>query len=247
MRSKAFLTSMEDLEVWFKQAGNAEWNLYRGHQDKLNSLHLIAAQRASISEEESWEQLSKFIDMNTRGGGDVTIYIPGGGNGRGFVQHFSVERAGIAGVGQPGMGWGVGFLPIDEMERRLKAERERWELERRIEDLEAEHESQGGIWGPIIKDALSGIDVNSLIKMAYVGLMSRMAPGTISPQISINGMEPAAEHHEQEYEEGPLDNFIIRVRPHFASDEEFLSFLNKVATFFEKSPDLCKNFFATQK
>lgn len=248
MKSRATITSMDDLKAWFDMGNSAEWNLYRGHQDKLNGAHLIASQRSTVSMEESWDQLNRFIDMNTRNGGDVTVYIPGGGNGRGYVAHYSNERPGaMAGVGQPGamMGaWGMGYIPMEEQERREKALREKWEMERRIEDLEAENESRGGIWGPIVRDALSGIDVNQLIKMAYVGFMAKFNPGAINPQISINGMDAQPNELDEEgEEENPIERFITRTRRFFNTDEEYLDFLDKVATFFEKQPDMCKGLF----
>lgn len=250
MKSRATITNMDDLKTWFDMAGSTEWNLYRGHQDKLNGAHQIASQRATETNlEESWDQLSRFIDMNTRNGGDVTIYIPGGGNGRGYVAHYSLERPGaMAGLGQPGgamMGaWGMGYIPIEEHERRAKELREKWELERRLEDLEAENESRGGIWGNIAKEALSGIDVNQIVKMVYVGFMSKFNPGAINPQISINGMDAAPQGEEgEEYEDNPIERFITRTRRFFNTDEEYLDFLDKVATFFEKQPDMCKGLF----
>ncbi len=253
MKSKAAITDIQDLEKWFIQCNTVEWNLYRGHQDKLNSLHLIASQRQSdVSMDESWEKLASFIEMNTRQGGDLTVYIPAGSNNRGFLSHFSVERVGmIGGIGQPGamsaMGaWGMGFIPIDEHERRTKELREKWEMERRMEDLEAEIEGRGGVWGNIAKEALQGIDVNQLIKMAYVGLMSKFNPGAINPQISINGMgmqTPSEEYDQDQEEESPLANFVSRTRPHFSTDEDYLAFLDKVANFFEKNPEMCKSFF----
>ena len=242
---------MDDLKVWFDMANSAEWNLYRGHQDKFNAAHQIASQRAQVSMEESWDQLSRFIEMNTRNGGDVTIYIPGGGNGRGYVVHYSLERSGaMAGLGQPGsmMGaWGMGFIPVEEHERRAKELREKWDLERRLEDLEAENESRGGVWGNIAKEALSGVDVNQVLKMLYVGVMSKFNPGAINPQISINGMGMQTGAEEEQYddqeEENPLANFVARTRPHFATDQEYLDFLDKVATFFEKNTQMAKSFF----
>lgn len=254
MKSKAAMTNLEDLERWFQQCGSVEWNLYRGHQDKLNSLHLIASQKQSdVGMDESWDKLSQFIEMNTRQGGDITVYIPAGGNNRGFLAHFSVNTPGaMAGLGQPGamsaMGaWGMGFIPIEEHERRAKELREKWDLERRLEDLEAENESRGGIWGNIAKEALSGIDVNQLIKMAYVGLMAKFNPGAINPQISINGMGMQTGAEDEQYddqeEESPLANFVARTRPHFATDQEYLAFLDKVADFFEKNTQMAKSFF----
>lgn len=248
------MTNIEDLEKWFIQCNSSEWVLYRGHQDKLNSLHIIANQRQTdVGMDESWDKLASFIEMNTRSGGDVTVYIPAGGNNRGFLAHFSVNLPGaMAGLGQPGamgaMGaWGMGFMPIDEHERRAKEMREKWELEKRLEDLEAENESRGGIWGNIAKEALSGIDVNQVLKMLYVGVMSKFNPGAINPQISINGMGMQTGAEEEQYddqaEESPLANFVARTRPHFATDQEYLAFLDKVATFFEKSPEMCKTFF----
>ena len=69
------------------------------------------------------------------------------------------------------------------------------------------------------------------------------APAAVqAAQVNLQGV-PEDQAHGFEYAPERIVSFLDRIRPHFADDESFYEFLDRVGDFFEKNPDVSKSFF----
>lgn len=253
---KGYINTYDGLETWFKKIGSSRWNLYRGHVDKVsdNRSTIIYKNESEEDIDESWRMLQEMIQINSGAGGNFTIYVPGKSLNHGFSSFFvspntlPARTSGLAGIDG---GYVSGMVPKNELKELLEKERKMWELERRLEDMEA---AQGA--------SLSGIDrvVNNLMEdgtlgaivqqLAITGLniLSAKMGGAPAASVSMSGF---GQHHTTtEEEEADNEDYAIelidRFRPHFQSEQEMRVFLDKVVVFFEKNPVMAKTFFNGQ-
>jgi hypothetical protein len=246
--SKGYISNFEDLEYWFRAVESPKWNLYRGHHEKMNNMHMIAKlDDEDVTVDESWEQLRRMIEINSKFGGTFTVYANNTRNNRNQTAHVAINTPGpaMAGLGgMPGMygGYGMGMIPAEEVENRIRKEREIWDLKSRIENMEAESESRVGFMEKVFEKVIQDIDFNNLGKALSAILMSRTAPAAVqAAQVNLQGVPEDQTNFE--YATERIVPFLDRIRPHFSDDESFYSFLDRVVDFFEKNPEMSKGFF----
>jgi len=249
---KGYIDNYEDLRTWVESTKQPLWNLYSGWIDKFGQSHLLAKNEEETDPEESFNSLRRMIEINSPQGGQFTVYIPQPGN-RGFSTRIRIASAasvaGVAGVGNPYM---MGMVPMNELEQRIRKERETWELQRRIDDLEAAQESSVGVIGKVMDKITSELDINNLLKFAVAILGPRM---NVNPdmlravQLSGTPVAEAEDTHDgtgYTYDDPRLLEFLDTIRSQFGTDEEFYNFLTKVGAFFQKNPQIAIGFFAGQ-
>jgi hypothetical protein len=211
--------------------------------------------------DDSWAHLERMIQINSSQGGQFTIYIPAYPGGKGAVQHLSLnmQAAGQGfGATAPGMAGfpvaapGMGYVSPDELTRRLNDEREKWEMKRKIEDMEAAMESATD-WQDILMAKVMDIDPNTIVAnlggflqqflqprsgLQLRGMATEMQPApdaTATP----DDTNPAVE--EFYYETERLIPALDTIRQHFGSDDDFMTAFEKLAGMFAANPDFFKS------
>lgn len=246
---KGYIDNYEDLLTWFEATGENRWNLYAGFIDKFNQAHLLAKQEdGDFDKEESFALLKRMIGINSAHGGQFTIYVPQPG-GRGFTTRMRVASAMMPGVGgfpaMQGNPYMLGMIPVNEVEERIRREKQSWELEKRIEELEAEKESSVGAVGQFMNKIAQEIDINNLLKMAVAVFGSRLNvnPETLRAVQLAGTPEEVPEGTGYTYDDPRILDFLDSIRSKFASEEEFYGFIGRVGQFFEKNSALALQFF----
>lgn len=248
---KGYIDNYEDLQEWVKSTKQPLWNLYSGWVEKFGQQHLLAKNEEDTDPETSFEHLQRMIEMNSRQGGRFTVYIPQPGN-RGFSTRVqiggSTAIAGISGMATMGNPYALGMIPADELERRLRKERETWDLQRRIEDLESQQEAGVGAFSKIVDKLTSELDINNVFNAMVAIFGPKLNPNMQPMQLSGTplGEETHADGSGYTYDDPRLLTFLDTVRCKFGNDEEFYTFLTRVGAFFDKNPQMAISFFAGQ-
>ncbi len=264
---KGYINSYDGLETWFRRIGSNRWNLYRGHVDKVSDNRSTIIYKLDSNEvdlEESWRLLREMLEINSGAGGNFTVYVPGKAQNHGFSSFFTAPNtlparsAGIAGFEGNAA---YGLMQQSDVDKLLAREKKVWELERRLEDMEAASGAQLSGFDRVVNNLLEDGTLGAVIQqIAGYGLgilAAKLGVGAAAPAaVSMSGFNQddtfdASEHlekvaaYEEEKEDYAID-LIDRFRTHFQSEQELRSFLEKVAAFFEKNPELAKNFFNGQ-
>lgn len=248
---KGYIDNYEDLQEWVKATKQPLWNLYAGFVEKFGQQHLLAKNEEDTDPESSFEHLQRMIEMNSKQGGRFTVYVPQPGN-RGFSVRVQIgsatTMAGIGAMSTMGNPYMLGMIPADELERRLKKERETWEMERRIEDLEAQQEAGVGAFGKIVDKITSELDVNNVFNALVAVFGPKLNPNMQPMQLSGTPLDADthADGSGYTYDDPRLLVFLDTVRNKFGTDEEFYTFLSRVGAFFDKNPQMAISFFAGQ-
>ncbi len=246
---KGFIDNYEDLQEWVKNTKATSWNLYAGWPEKFTTQHFLARNEEDSDADASWELLKRMIEMHSNQGGRFTVYIPLPSN-RGYSTKIQIgtdknAQTGMAGIGYPG----VGMITVEEHDRRLREYREKMELERRIEDLEAQQGSSVGAFSKILDKVTEELDVNNVFN-ALVAVFGPKLNPNMQP-LQLSGTPVQEENHDDgsgyTYDDPRLLIFLDTVRCKFGTDEEFYTFLSRVGEFFDKNPQMAISFFAGQK
>jgi len=145
MANTGYLTSLDDLEVWFKKLNTPKFNLYAGRNNTNQGARIMKLDAETHSVEDAWDELKAILERMTHG--YFTVFVPTSGKNVGdriTIYRGPANQAQAAGMGAlPGSGVlvpGIGLVPpekIDEaIKSKLEEERYRWELEKRLEELE---------------------------------------------------------------------------------------------------------------
>ena len=248
MARHSYMTDLEAVQTWFSGVGNPLWNLYRGHLDKMHGSKLIYRQTDdTVDLAESWSTLRSMIESNSANGGQFTIYVPTNANGnQGVSIHVGLNMEQYQGTqnrntGIAGPGYALGMIPAAQLEKELSTQRYIWDLERRLEDVEAGQEAGLGITD-ILKDQLRQIDLSPLIAGLGQFLAAKSVPGGVQLQgHPADFQAPEETESEPAYDGSRLVPALNMIRPHFETDDEFYNFLDKVAQMFVANPAMFKN------
>ncbi len=243
------ISSLEDLHNWFHHLGRTNWNLYRGHQEHKKHGSIITKQGDdTMGLEESWNLLRSMIEMNSASGGQFTVYVPEKANGNqgasvfvsiNMAQH-ARGRTALSGTPHASMG----MVPVERIAEEVEKERKIWDLERRLEDMEAAQEAGLGI-NDIVKEQLRTIDFGPIL----AGLVSHFTKQPLGVQLQgtpADMQEPPMPEEAPEgyaYDGRRLKPVLDMIRPHFTDDESFYGFLNTVGTLFATNPEEFKKNF----
>ncbi|MEL6142958.1 MAG: hypothetical protein AAFU67_15220, partial [Bacteroidota bacterium] len=249
------LTSIEDLKTWFELQNKTNWNLYRGLLTKIQNAPSIIHRQDddTITVEESWKILEDLLGMYARGVGRFTIFVKDGkASSRGFQQHIElVNTSSAAGInGHPGVS---GYVPKDAIKEAITEERKKWELERRIEDMEAAMDANQSIGERVVDHVFNNVDINAFAP-AINGLFASLAGAIPQRQpISLQGMaseaaNPATREVPNGYDMHAEDIMppLTIIRQHCDSYEEFVTLLNATAEMFAQQPDVFKSMILQQ-
>lgn len=255
-----FIGNLSNLGDWFEKQGSPKWNLYHGFQKgNLQNTALIYKQDSDeLDVEESFNLLSEMIQMNCGGGsGAFTIYVPTKASNVGarvfYQQGAATNGAAVSGTPQTMHPAALGYVSADELERRLKEEKYKWELEKRLDDLEAANGPAG--FGEILMSNIANNEgtMQALLQgiLGFLNIAAAKVAGMpMNPNAGpavING-PPGTEVHT-DFETGEESEELVercnaalsRIAQTFP---DLATFLEGLANYIQKDPQTAKMLFA---
>lgn len=228
------IRNIESLQSWFEAVGAPFFTLfYTG-----NTSQVIIRNTTEADMEKAWEILKNQV-LHQAEYGRATLHVltykktgsannPDGRTNIDIAPMQSQQGAQMAGIGA----LPAGYVSQDEFSKRLKDERQRWELERKLEDLEAKIDNPDG-WAEKLMagiERIGGTDLGKAMIARFMGVpFSAMAPGA-----PINGTPAATNPAEDTFEED-LD-IICQI---LNTDDVTLA--RKLRQLVEQNPEMAKN------
>ena len=252
------MTSIDALESWFRKIAKPQWNLYRGHNNTMSRAHSLYRQgEDTMSIDESWELLRDMININCGNGGQFTVYIPAAATGNtGYSVFVSIGMEAHSRSRYPGAAVGgfptEGAVSLGQVQDLIAKERKVWELERKVEDLEAQQEASLGMTD-VVKNMLQNVDLTPILTSLVNFATSRF--GGVQPPLPVRlsghpddelpaeSATDAPPAQAPAYDGRRLKVTMDKIRPHFQEDEDFYQFLDAVADAFAANPQFFKNQF----
>lgn len=242
---RSTMESLDDLKVWWDaDSKKPYWSLYRGLRWDKNA---VLARNHDIDDpDESFKLLEQMIDVNSRGGGDFIIARAEKPASNWVVKgylciqdtNFAYRNPGIAGY--PAM---MGALPpgktVDDIvAERVNSEREKWELSKKVDDLEAaiNGAQEGTGLERLINRLLDHPKIDGIMDVVLTHVFT--PKGAAQPtKVAVSGV-PGEEEHI--YDDERIVHALERIRPHFPDVE---TFIEKLAAWVESNPDMARNLF----
>lgn len=239
------ITDLQALRDLFIKADTPNWTLYRNfHKNMPHSQIIYKQDDKNMDIETAWDELEHMLTIHSSGGvGQFTIYVPAQSHNKGYSWWFQVgqapnqQSAGIAGYGNPAS---MGMVPAAQ----VNLEKQIWQLERQLEDMESAQQAQQSVGQQILEKFMAECDMNQVVNAA-VGLLGKLAPA--SPKgapISLHGHPqdnapetPGETPAGYQYQEAVILPILDTIRPHFPNDQEFYQFLTTVAQLFASNPE----------
>lgn len=247
-----YVADPEFLEQWFTLQNTNLWNLYRGFHSRVPERDVLHKQQDStMTLGDSWNLLWLIIQKSSVGGGKFTVYIPAYKGNKAATLHFGVNLSvtpswhGTSIAGMPGAPMGA-YNPEASIEKAIANEREKWEMARRIEDLENAQGATSDIWEVLI-DKVRELDPNQVLPSAIHGIQQMFQPrGVQLHGVASDYQEPPQHDHTvpQEgftYHQEVVIPWLDSIRQHFTTDDEFWQFMNAVSTKFNSNPVMFKS------
>lgn len=271
-----YVTDPEFLQKWFKLQKTELWNLYRGFHSKVPERDVIHKQQDStMTLDASWDLLWMMIMNSSVGGGKFTVYIPAFAGNKAVTQHFGVGLSAAPAwqspsvAGMPGMqGMQQGYGMDAAIEKAIVNEREKWDKDLRIRELEAAQGARSNFMD-VLLEKLSEMDIDTIMPVAIQGITNLFQP---RPGVQLHGMPEDYQQYQQHYphhhapvqqppvQQGPppppgeqpggevqyvyqtevLIPWLNSIRMRFNSDEEFWLFMNALSTKFNAAPEMYK-------
>lgn len=250
-----YINNLDQLQFWFEKLGKAEWNLYRGHLNKVSPSALIYKNEEPLSVEESYQLLVEMMQMNSNGGGRFTVYVPDKSSNRGCTVKVGLNIQEKASAGLGGFNPSAqlqGLVSVGEVDRKIAEAREKWDLERRLEDMEIALEQKVPLGEKLLEKALDEGGVGKIVDLCsnlINGIILKVAQPQ-KAQVSMNGFPPVEDEPAPEgytYDQEQILTFLDQVRPHFENEASFYAFLSGVALKFSEQPDFFKGMILGQK
>ncbi|MEM1326153.1 MAG: hypothetical protein AAGI23_09380 [Bacteroidota bacterium] len=249
------ISTYDGLQQWFLQAGTGKYSVYRGFiHGKLNNSQLYMKSVEFASAEDAFENLKQMLKL--AGGGNFTIMIPSQSASMGVRTFFRLGgHSQVAGINGMQAVQGISATQVQEM---IAKEREKWELSKRVEDLEAALEYQTP-WFERIAERIAGHE--NLDRLLEIGLVRLMGGGgNPNPaQVGLAGYPPqaaaaptmpdqqlAAQEQEQYYDGERIANSVQRIQIALP-EQNIYEVLDALATFVERNPQVALQFLEQQK
>lgn len=263
-----YISKIEDLKFWFDEIDKPHWNLYRGHLTKMVPSQLIYKNdKPGMEVTSSFDLLQQIIEMNSGGGGKFTVFVPIANN-RGYSTHIGLNLNGRSSSFSLGAipAQMQGYVSMNDVDKRIEEARERWELQKRIEDLEAAQDANTPISEKVMEHVLQEGGIGEIVKMCghvLNGLVARISMPPGKTQVSLSGFDqehtgqpknqvpPATQPSSPPedgyiYDQNKILDFLNPIRGHFDDEQEFYGFLNNVAFMFCSNPDYFKKMVPKQ-
>lgn len=257
----AYVSNIEDIQRWFELQPRSNWTLASNFCDSIptNGKGVIYRQdNSDLAKEDSWNLLHELIAMQSPGA-RLTVFVASNDAGN-RVQSMRYQHGmAPAAWGQPSGFPAVAGLPlgVGSVQEAIAKEREKWELERRLEDLEAQLSGpqQGGIWG-IVERKLQEADATELINTVTglgLALLEKFMPAAKPVQLAgaphldddnhDDDHDDTAEGSQQpqyQFQTARVIPVLVAIRQHFDNDEEFYQFIERLSAKFGENPAFYK-------
>jgi len=256
-----YIAKIADLGEYFEKVGIPKWNLYHGFQKGTlqNGALVYKQDNAEMELGESWDLLNQIIEMNCGGGsGAFTIYFPTVASNVGtrvYYQHGTGPvgvAASVAGVPNQLHPAQLGYVSADELDRRLKEEKYKWELEKRLDDLEASNGPSG--FGEILMNNIANNEgtMQALLQglLGFLNIAAAKVAGMPlgNPGPAIIQGPPATDVHT-DFETGEVSEADVQ-RCNAALERiaqtfpDLAGFLEGLANYIQKDPTTAKTLFS---
>jgi len=249
MKGHTYIASLDELKTWFFTVKTPTWKLMQGFHDRTNNTNTVYTQKdESIDMEESWELLEQMISINSAGGqgGRFTIFVSTEANGKGRlvrVQIGNIESSWRAAAGLGSAPY-MGMIPAEQVAKEVERERQIWEMRRELDDLRAAQDASAGI-GEVLLEKVRELDLTPVIQ----GLLQMFQPRPMTiqgmPYDAPPSPAPAPSAGDEPdgytYDGARLLPILDSIRDHFESDDEFFTFLDKLAKLFCANPGMYKS------
>lgn len=265
MSEYGYISSYEGLREWFLSAKTGKYSIYRGFvHSKLNNSQQFVKSEEFASAEDAFENLKKMLQL--AGTGNFTIMVPSQTASMGVRTFFR-----LGGVSQVAGINGVQVQGINEakVQGMISEAREKWEMERRIEDLEASADARLTMKDRIIQGFLDHPQFPELVPqiphliVSTISGLAKAFGGTAMPaQVGLSGYPhpqqpqtvptaPSGENAATSEEEGVffdgerVANAMNRIQTALPNQDVYVV-LEKVAAFAETQPQMALQLLGQQ-
>lgn len=243
MMNRTAMTSMESIRTWWEADPERPYfSLYRGTRGTKPSDIII--RNDTLGElEPAWEMLEQMLTINSGEGGEFTILRtdkPKSNYGMKGVVVLSHATATPAIAGIPGMPFiGAGHNIQTYIAGEIEKEREKWDLAKKVEDLEAAiNAGQQGSWlDRIGEKIIEGDTLNNLVNLIVAKLMPQAPKAS---HVAVSGAPGAATDDQFQYDTERIASALERIRAHFP---DVHGTLDRLADFIDRNPEMAKNLF----
>lgn len=237
------ILAIEDLKNWFylnqKQGDpNPYFSIYRGTEQKPE--RLVFRNETESGKDEAWAMLEDILEMHTQNGGLFRIYItdrPKGNVGLHTIYRIpgNMAMSGAASNQSAGI-YGLYSNPRELVEAELAKERKLWEMERRIELLQAEQDAKVGQMDVFIQEMMP---VAKELARVFGLKMMGIQPGAPMQQMGnhYGDDNPDPNATETQYDYDRIDPALDRLNRVFPDTE---GTLEKLANWAAANPDMAK-------
>lgn len=249
MTPRSTITSIDDLKRWWDaDPTKPYWSLYRGL--RYNKTDVLVRNTTIEDPDEAFKLLEDMIQVNGGAGGDFVIarsekplsnYVE-----KAYLSlHAHGAMPGVAGYPAPYPGMALAGIPAgksldDVLAERINSEREKWELSKKVEDLEGS--IQGMQEGTGIERVFNRLlDHPKLDAMVDILLTRLLGPKPAPANVAVSGMPGEEEAHEGfQYDSNRVITALEQIREHFPDIHEFL---DKLAAYIASNPGQAKMIF----
>jgi len=249
MARNGYIDNFEDLESWFMDANVPKFTL--AHGDISSRRYIYTQDDPGIDVEESWNILRDKLGMFAKNGGTFTVKLPTKNGGNGWTTLFKLPRVegAINGMGGSYMGGGIGVEAY--IAEKISDKLENFELRRKVEDLQAEIESQGSFLERIVNRITEhpNFDPTAMADKligAISGIVSAMgAKG--GPAVSMSGFQETAQDAPTAGEDigERIGAALGRISQAFP-DINMAELLEGLAAYVEQNPQMARMLLVNQ-
>lgn len=244
MRQESCITNMEDLHAWFEANQKGEkrpyFTIYRGTEQKPD--RMVFRNETEGETDAAWDMMENMLEMQSGHNSLFRVFIttvPKGNVGMSTlfrVANGAVSNAGVAGIGSFGIYGSLGEMVRSEVDK----ERKMWELERRLEDMQAAQDAKVGQMESFLEDFKP-----VLVEWGRM-LGARMLGGNgaaphVPPPMAGNHIQDAGDDLP-EYDYDRIDPALDKLRRVFPDPETALEKMSKWAT---ENPEMAKQLLQT--
>ncbi|MBK6546396.1 MAG: hypothetical protein IPG12_14160 [Saprospiraceae bacterium] len=241
---KPSIRKIDDLREWFFSMKLPFWTIWNGFgKDQKDR----AAVNNDIPDlQDSWDALENHLRRKIASGGRLTIFITDkAGTSNGLTEFLELQnsynsQSGIAGIGSGDPNFIAG-KPIEVyVAEQVDAKIAGYEKDREIAELKAAlaEKNQGSGIQKVFNRVADELPIQEII----MAVISKYLGSQFVAQTAINGPpQPQADMHELTQEQADaINESLIRIQVVFP---DIPNFLDKLATWIEKNPEMAKTFF----